>query len=48
MSKEQEMDHGYAIDAAYKNADMFATGSDQWHYWMNKAKEAEEKARDRK
>lgn len=39
------MNMGYEIDEAYKQADRYLVGSDSWHYWMDKAKELEEKAK---
>lgn len=42
--RDQDLDEttiGYKIDAAYRRADMYAAGSDNWHYWMDEAKRLE-------
>lgn len=36
---------GYEIDHAYAMADRYLVQSELWHYWMDSAKELEEKAR---
>lgn len=48
MNLEEATLIGYQIDNAYKQADYYRTESDNWHYWMDKAKKLEEKMKEEK